>query len=185
MKIVSKGPASYEYLDEAMFIRNNYESYARGKRPKIKGMTTVYKQLLIEGALVLLLCLSVFFLLHTGDTLSTVLLIIIGGLAALLGVYIKMYLSTTKAIKTMMESAGERSVEVSSDGVAFASDDMEAWLPWGEILCIVAGNHLIAFLPSAPNGRKPLVGVSVEHKDKLLQALREYGRESLFVDCGK
>ena len=29
MKVVSKGPAPYEYLDEAMFIRNNYESYAQ------------------------------------------------------------------------------------------------------------------------------------------------------------
>ncbi len=185
MKVVSKGPAPYEYLDEAMFIRNNYESYAQGKRPKIKGMTTVYKRLLIEGVVALLLCLAVFFLRHSGELFNIVLLIIIGGLSTFLGVYIRMYLSTTKAIKIMMGSCGERSVEVSSDGVAFASDDMEAWLPWSEILCIVAGNHIIAFLPSAPNGRKPVVGISIEHRDELLQTLREYGHEPLFVDCGK
>ena len=185
MKIVSKGPSPYEYLDEALFIRNYYANYVRGKRLKIKGMTVVYKRLLIENALALLLCLAVVFLVNTGDLLNIILLIIAGGLAAFLGVYIKMYLSATKAIKTMMDSGGERTVEVSSDGVAFASDDMEAWLPWSEILCIVAGNHIIAFLPSAPNGRKPVVGISIEHRDELLQALREYGHESLFFDCGR
>ena len=93
------------------------------------------------------------------------------------------HFTAVKRIKAFLNDEGNKSIEIDSEAVTYTDESKSVRILFDELNCIRIADYGICFLPK--NQTDILISISREYEDKVLQAIKEAGRDDLIVNNSK
>ena len=175
MKFEVNERGSRDYYDEFLYITSRYKKYQNNPKKKTYRLTrylAVYEILaLVVGAL------NGYFYYLNGYVIHLVMACMLG---LMLIIYLRYHYTVEKRIKELMSEKGNKEVEINGEYIRFHDDSKDIRLKWDDICGAVNGRYGICFLPKDSAGI--LISVSKPYMDKMLEGLKEAGKEHLITE---
>ena len=168
MKFVIKEAGSREFYDELLYVAAQRRNISKGKKLKQGTISGFYKKKLILGLFGMAFVAGSWLLFR--DAVFVILLIMMALLTAIVLYYLK---TVNKSVDSLMDTSGERTVEIDAEGVKFTDESKSLDYRWDDIMKIVIGEHSVSFLPVKEN--EFVIALEDRYKDEILSVLKENG----------
>ena len=175
MKIEVNKRGTKEFYSEILYITTKYNILK--KKPNKKVQSIIKNRIIQIVVISLLLPIYVDLYIKTNQWIY---MFIIGAFFLIIFCLILTMININKRINILINEKGTKTISIDEEKVSYKDESKEYNVKWENIETIIINKESISFLPKTI--LYPVISLPTEYKDKVIETISKYKKESLLVD---